>query len=49
VNAEFSICPTGEVLIVLANYDPPSATTIAQYIRSLIRPTGTPHARSPLK
>ena len=35
VNAEFSIFPTGEVLIVLANYDPPAATTVAQYIRSL--------------
>ena len=33
VNAEFSIFPTGEVLIVLSNYDPPAATVIAQFVR----------------
>ncbi len=38
VNAELSIFPTGEVVVVLANYDPPAATAIAQYIRSLIAP-----------
>ena len=38
VNAEFSIFPTGEVMVVLATYDPPAATTIAQYIRALIAP-----------
>lgn len=38
VNAEFSIFPSGEVMIVLSNYDPPAATGIAQYIRSLIAP-----------
>ena len=35
VNAEFSIFPTGEVMIVLSNYDPPSATTVATFIRTL--------------
>ncbi len=39
VNAEFSIFPSGEVMIVLANYDPPSATTVATFIRSLIGST----------
>jgi CubicO group peptidase (beta-lactamase class C family) len=34
VNAEFSIFPSGDVMVVLSNYDPPSATTIAQFIRS---------------
>jgi D-alanyl-D-alanine carboxypeptidase len=38
VNAEFSIYPAGDVMIVLSNYDPPAATTVAQYIRSLIAP-----------
>lgn len=38
VNAEFSIFPTGEVVVVLSNYDPPSATEVAQFIRSLVRP-----------
>lgn len=38
VNAEFSIYPTGDVMVVLSNYDPPAATTVAQYIRSLIGP-----------
>jgi CubicO group peptidase (beta-lactamase class C family) len=34
VNSELSIYPSGEVLVVLSNYDPPSATTIAQFIRA---------------
>jgi CubicO group peptidase (beta-lactamase class C family) len=34
-NAEFSIFPTGEIMIVLSNYDPPSATTVATFIRTL--------------
>ena len=38
VNAEFSIYPSGDVMVVLSNYDPPSATAVAQYIRSLIAP-----------
>ena len=38
VNAEFSIYPSGHVMVVLSNYDPPSATAVAQYIRSLIAP-----------
>lgn len=38
VNAEFSIFPTGEVVVVLSNYDPPSATEVAQFIRGLVRP-----------
>lgn len=38
VNAEFSIYPTGDVMVVLSNYDPPSATNVAQFIRSLIGP-----------
>jgi CubicO group peptidase (beta-lactamase class C family)/ketosteroid isomerase-like protein len=38
VNAEFSIYPTGDVMVVLANYDPPSATSVAQFIRGLIGP-----------
>lgn len=38
VNAEFCIFPTGEVMVVLSSYDPPAATTIAQYIRALIAP-----------
>ncbi len=36
VNAELSIYPTGEVIVVLAHYDPPSATDIAEFIRSRI-------------
>jgi CubicO group peptidase (beta-lactamase class C family) len=43
VNAEFSIYPSGDVMIVLSNYDPPAATTVAQYVRSLIAPA-TPAA-----
>jgi CubicO group peptidase (beta-lactamase class C family) len=34
VNVEFSIYPLGDVIVVLSNYDPPAATTIAQFIRS---------------
>jgi CubicO group peptidase (beta-lactamase class C family) len=41
VNAEFSIYPSGDVIVVLSNYDPPAATTVAQYIRSLLVPGGT--------
>jgi len=36
VNAEFSIFPSGDVVVVLSNYDPPSATSIAQFIRALL-------------
>lgn len=36
VNAEFSIFPAGDVMVVLSNYDPPAATRIAQFIRSLL-------------
>lgn len=36
VNAEFSIYPSGDVVVVLSNYDPPAATSVAQFIRSLI-------------
>ena len=38
VNAEFSMYPSGIVLIVLSSYDPPSATDVAQFIRSLVAP-----------
>jgi D-alanyl-D-alanine carboxypeptidase len=38
VNGEFSMYPNGDVMIVISNYDPPSATTIAQFIRSLLNP-----------
>lgn len=41
VNAEFSIFPSGEVMVVLSNYDPPAATDVAQFIRSLIAPAGS--------
>jgi D-alanyl-D-alanine carboxypeptidase len=37
VNAEFSLFPTGEVVVVLSNYDPPAATDVAQFIRGLVR------------
>jgi CubicO group peptidase (beta-lactamase class C family) len=37
-NAEFSIFPGGEVIVVLSNYDPPAATAVAQYLRSLVAP-----------
>lgn len=46
VNAEFSIYPTGDVLIVLSSYDPPSGTAAAQFIRSLLQPAAMPN---PLK
>lgn len=42
VNAEFSIFPSGDVMVVLSNYDPPAATTVAQYIRSLIMTRPSP-------
>src|SRR6185503_15980935 len=38
VNAEFSIFPSGDVMAVLSNYDPPSATAVAQFIRGLLAP-----------
>jgi D-alanyl-D-alanine carboxypeptidase len=38
VNAEFSIFPTGDVVVVLSNYDPPAATEVAAFIRALIQP-----------
>jgi len=37
VNAELSIYPTGDVMIVLSNYDPPSATDVAEFIRALLK------------
>jgi CubicO group peptidase (beta-lactamase class C family) len=37
VNAEFSIYPSGDVVAVLSNYDPPSATAVAEHIRGLLR------------
>jgi CubicO group peptidase (beta-lactamase class C family) len=36
VNAELSIFPSGQVMVVLSNYDPPAATEVALYIRSLL-------------
>ena len=36
VNAEFSISPSGYVVVVLSNYDPPAATTVAQFIRATV-------------
>jgi hypothetical protein len=36
VNSELSIYPGGEVVAVLSNYDPPAATTIANFIRTRI-------------
>ena len=36
VNAEFSIFPSGDVMVVLSNYDPPAATEVAQYLRALL-------------
>lgn len=41
VNAEFSIYPSGDVMVVLSNYDPPAATAVAQYVRSLIASAAT--------
>lgn len=43
-NAEFSIYPGGEVIVVLSNYDPPSGTAVAQFLRSLI---ASPAAAAP--
>lgn len=37
VNAEFSIYPTGDVVVVLSNYDPPGATAVAEFVRGLLR------------
>ena len=45
VNAEFSIFPSGYVVAVLSNYDPPAATTIAQFIRALLGTTPAPSTR----
>jgi CubicO group peptidase (beta-lactamase class C family) len=42
VNAEFSIFPSGEVMVVLSNYDPPAATAIAAHIRALIAGSPAP-------
>jgi len=49
VNAEFSIYPSGDVMGVLANYDPPSATAIAQFVRSLLAPVGAQSPQTPLR
>lgn len=49
VNAEFSIYPSGDVMVVLSNYDPPSGTNVAQFIRSLIGPPATPTPGNSLK
>jgi ketosteroid isomerase-like protein len=35
VNAEFSIFPSGYAVVVLSNYDPPAATSVAEHVRSL--------------
>jgi CubicO group peptidase (beta-lactamase class C family) len=45
VNAEFSIFPSGDVMIVLSNYDPPSATSVAQFIRSLLQTGSAAHGQ----
>jgi len=42
VNAEFSIYPSRDVLVVFSNYDPPAATAIAQYVRSLLASNSAP-------
>jgi len=42
VNAELSIYPSGDVMVVLSNYDPPGATVVAQYIRSLLASNAAP-------
>lgn len=45
-NAEFSLYPSGHVIVVLSNYDPPAATDVAEFIRSRItRPAALPGAR----
>jgi CubicO group peptidase (beta-lactamase class C family) len=36
VNSELSIYPSGDILVVLSNYDPPAATAVAQFARSLL-------------
>jgi hypothetical protein len=41
VNAEFSIFPSGDVMVVLSNYDPPAATEVAQFIRGRLGRAGT--------
>jgi hypothetical protein len=43
VNAELSIFPTGEIMIVLSNYDPPAATSVAQFIRGRVMPVSSGH------
>ena len=37
VNAEFSLYPSGYLLVVLSNYDPPGATDVAEFIRSKLK------------
>ena len=39
-NAEFSIFPSGDIMVVLSNYDPPAATTVARFIRTRLLPAG---------
>jgi len=39
-NAEFSIFPSGDIMVVLSNYDPPAATTVARFIRSRLLRAG---------
>jgi hypothetical protein len=36
VNAEFSLFPNGDVIVVLSNYDPPSATAMATRAAALL-------------
>ncbi|MEA2761116.1 MAG: hypothetical protein QOD47_400 [Gemmatimonadaceae bacterium] len=45
VNAEFSIFPSGDVVVVFSNYDPPAATSIAQFIRSELKSSSQPSAK----
>jgi CubicO group peptidase (beta-lactamase class C family) len=45
VNAELSLYPSGYVVVVLSNYDPPSATQVAQFIQSLITSAPLANAR----
>jgi CubicO group peptidase (beta-lactamase class C family) len=42
-NAELSIFPTGEIMVVLSNYDPPAATSVAQFIRARVDAGAVPH------
>lgn len=44
-NAEFSLYPSGHVIVVLSNYDPPAATEVAEVIRSLVVPPRAPAAQ----